>query len=366
MIRQDEVEIKINRYIGVYKHPEDTPSDIISRITTACKNNGISSPLIDMRRPIVEQIVIVKGKEIAFFEVFLNNDERTMNEICNAILDMQYPCYRGDLIMPIGNDSLVFKDFIVLMAPSAPGHPKGGGIHVARYFIDEQCNIVFPTANFKTNQEKAWFKELRITIPVAYNELITSLESDIVNIYGGMESEAAQLYARKQLSFLARASKIYPVNMIWAENVIPPPVREMLPAVPCKMDNALQYMEMADVDRLGMIDHLGRLNDQGIIQPMEDASPGNVVDMIGDTIVGGIDVKARALLGIEREIASSKYGGEDIELRQISDDTVMFKIKRRTIPARPGPDPAPGSDVERTGSSPARARSRQDTTERRA
>lgn len=342
MIRKEDIEIQMNRYVGVWCKQDGTSSDAIATITTACKNKGINNLNIDMRKEINEQVLKVRGREIRFFEIHVKNEESVVKEICIGILDMNLPCYRGDVIMSLPNESLIFKTFVVLMVPSGNSERRGNGIHVVRYFTDEQCNLVFPTGAFASNKEKAFFKDIGMQLPTNLAGIDEKLKAAMTRQFGGYQTQHALEYAKLQLSYIARASMIYPSRMIWTDGTVPKMVRDIIPSINFTKDGALSHMEMDDVDRLGLLEYMTEVNEQNVINQEVGEDP-NFVDMIGDAMrPRSNEERAKALIAVEKQIATSKYRKENIEVTQISPDAVVFRLRPRDR-ERPS-DPSPPSE----------------------
>lgn len=287
----------------------------------------------------------IDGREYSFMEECFDNDEATVKRIAAEIANQGIPTYYGDVYFRVPGIQHVFKKSVVMLAN---GQSAGDGYAITRSIVDTQCGIEFPAGNFSDSPSRVSFYSLGLALPTSYSQFMQTITSKLSVTFPGTRFRSGSGMPAAESKFLedflvlvSKASKVYPLDMIWSDEVLPAPIQNMTSKVSVTPVSAFHYIDRNDATRLGISRHANRasmLEAEG----QSNVSVDNMINSLGNLLQPQSNEDfADSMKTLLESVNDSRFRGhvniEKMSPRQliIEIDEVSGQPQNRPQPRRP-------------------------------
>ena len=274
--------------------------------------------------------ILIDGRQYRFMEECFDNDEAVIKRTAVEIANQGIPVYYGNVYFRVPAIQHIFKKSIVMFA-STPS--RSDGYAVARSVVDMQCGLEFPTAMFSDNPARAVFTPLDMQLPMSYAAFMQTINNKVAVNFPGARFYAGSPVPRAEAKFIedflvlaSKASKLYPIDMIWTDETIPLPIQNMMQKVSIVPVSAFQFIDRDDAARLNISRHFGRVS---MIEAEGNAvsTVSNMINDIGNLIQPGTaEDFADALRSLLANVNNSKFRGHNFNVQKISPSQLIIEM----------------------------------------
>jgi len=323
---------------------EDQHSDEgwVNGVIDAARRSLQISPLnLNVNVDVKTISITIEGRGYHFMEECFDNDEATIKRVAMEIANQGIPVYYGDVYFRVPAIQHVFKKAIVVFAN---GHARSDGYAVTRSIVDTQCGIEFPTGVFSDNPQHAVFTSLGLELPMAYSTFMQTINNKVAVNFPGARLRAASTMTREESKFIenflvlaSKASKIYPMDMIWTDEVLPLPIQTMEQKVSVSPVGAFQFIDREDAVRLGISHHAGLVS---MIEAEGNVTSStiNMMNDIGNLLQPGTNEDfADAMRSMLMHLNESQARGNDFTVSKVSPRQLVIEL--RPSPTQTPPQP---------------------------
>lgn len=273
----------------------------------------------------------IDGREYSFMEECFDNDEATVKRIAAEIANQGIPVYYGDVYFRVPAIQHLFKKVVIMLAS---GQSVGDGYAITRSLVDMQCGIEFPTGSFSDNPSHVMFYSLGLVLPMAYSQFMQTITRKLSVTFPGTRFRTGTAMPAAESKFLedflvlsAKASKVYPIDMIWSDEVLPVAIQNMLVKVTVTPVSAFHLIDRGDATRLNISRYANRasiLETEGQV----NIAMSNMINNIGDLLQPRSNEDyADAMKTLLENVNDSRFRGR-VNIEKMSPSQLIIEIDR--------------------------------------